>query len=230
MNIIIRTSPYYFICCPRHPDVIYNTPKDDNICICPKCNWFYHSKCNFWHHIDDECPSIEEDKKRCPYCHVIAEKISGCSHIRCRCGKHWCFQCEHSPIFETASQCYLHMSIEHNESFYFTNKIIHIYLNEQNENEIVNLEEETVKTHYHIPSDEKLIIHDHQDCSKLQICSYDKINWDYKDSLDNPLIIENVYDYDIIIGVDEVKFVFDDDSLKKTLCDYFHYSVLQKQQ
>ena len=31
--------------------------------------------------------------KACPGCHEAYEKISGCNHIICRCGEHFCFLC-----------------------------------------------------------------------------------------------------------------------------------------
>ena len=31
--------------------------------------------------------------KACPKCHVLTEHISGCSHMRCRCGFEWCWLC-----------------------------------------------------------------------------------------------------------------------------------------
>ena len=34
-------------------------------------------------------------------------KTSGCDHIHCACGAHWCFRCEKQ--FDDAEDCYEHM-------------------------------------------------------------------------------------------------------------------------
>ena len=52
----------------------------------------------------------------CPYCHFPVEKISGCNHISCRCGKHWCYKCG-KAWFDTSQECYAHMSREHGGCF-----------------------------------------------------------------------------------------------------------------
>jgi hypothetical protein len=33
--------------------------------------------------------------RRCPSCHAVAERISGCDHMTCRCGTQFCWQCAH---------------------------------------------------------------------------------------------------------------------------------------
>ncbi|KAJ3283393.1 hypothetical protein HK104_010406 [Borealophlyctis nickersoniae] len=46
----------------------------------------------------------------CPRCKVTTEKISGCDHITCPCGAHWCWVCGKEFEFETI---YKHMYEEH---------------------------------------------------------------------------------------------------------------------
>ena len=35
------------------------------------------------------------DVKECPGCGVVVDKSSGCNHIACPCGTHWCWVCRH---------------------------------------------------------------------------------------------------------------------------------------
>ena len=44
----------------------------------------------------------------CPVCKNLVLKTSGCDHITCRCGAHWCFRCEKK--FSNAHDCYKHLS------------------------------------------------------------------------------------------------------------------------
>lgn len=48
--------------------------------------------------------------KECPGCGVATEKVAGCDHIACRCGTHWCFNCEKAV---GVREIYRHMSEEH---------------------------------------------------------------------------------------------------------------------
>lgn len=34
------------------------------------------------------------DYKRCPRCNAGVAKMYGCSHVRCQCGAHWCWDCQ----------------------------------------------------------------------------------------------------------------------------------------
>ncbi|OQR85855.1 ariadne-like ring finger protein, partial [Achlya hypogyna] len=45
--------------------------------------------------------------QECPGCHVMTEKVSGCNHITCTCGQHWCYVCAEG--FETADDVYDHL-------------------------------------------------------------------------------------------------------------------------
>jgi hypothetical protein len=53
--------------------------------------------------------------KDCPACSVAIFKISGCNHIHCKCGAHFCYSC----LFQgtTSTQVYDHMSKEHGGFF-----------------------------------------------------------------------------------------------------------------
>jgi hypothetical protein len=50
--------------------------------------------------------------KMCPACGVATEKMAGCDHIACVCGKHWCFNCG-EYVADTGGEVYAHMSREH---------------------------------------------------------------------------------------------------------------------
>ncbi|KAK4128055.1 hypothetical protein N657DRAFT_675893 [Parathielavia appendiculata] len=50
--------------------------------------------------------------KMCPACGVATEKVVGCDHISCVCGKHWCFNCG-EMVADTAGEVYNHMSQVH---------------------------------------------------------------------------------------------------------------------
>lgn len=36
--------------------------------------------------------------RSCPHCHVLMEKVEGCDHIVCRCGKSFCYGCGGSSV------------------------------------------------------------------------------------------------------------------------------------
>ena len=43
----------------------------------------------------DDCRDVSStiDTKECPGCGTAVEKTSGCDHITCPCGTHWCYEC-----------------------------------------------------------------------------------------------------------------------------------------
>ncbi|KAK3905164.1 hypothetical protein C8A05DRAFT_31038 [Staphylotrichum tortipilum] len=66
------------------------------------------------------CESCEEKAgkaamekiKMCPACGVATEKMAGCDHISCVCGKHWCFNCA-EKVADGAGEIYEHMTKVH---------------------------------------------------------------------------------------------------------------------
>ncbi|KAF9459774.1 hypothetical protein BDZ94DRAFT_995454 [Collybia nuda] len=86
---------------------------DDPQAICPSCQKTICASCRtLWHNgltceeyqalpLDERSPEDRlllelakaERWRRCPSCAVIVELISGCNHMTCRCGFHFCFQC-----------------------------------------------------------------------------------------------------------------------------------------
>ena len=62
----------------------------------------------------EDCRPLTDGKyKDCPGCGVAVEKTSGCNHITCPCGTHWCFVCRH---VSDAHAIYGHMYKEHGGS------------------------------------------------------------------------------------------------------------------
>lgn len=65
----------------------------------------------------EECVAVKQCSvlaKECPECGVMTEKTSGCDHITCRCGAHWCFVCGER---QTSQSIYAHLSKEHGGYF-----------------------------------------------------------------------------------------------------------------
>ena len=79
---------------------------------CPLCKVSYCLKCNDVKHDGVTCedmkllkrPAYEEDKeliilaqeknwKSCPFCKAMVERTEGCDHMKCRCGKEFCYKC-----------------------------------------------------------------------------------------------------------------------------------------
>ncbi|CAI0422099.1 unnamed protein product [Linum tenue] len=53
----------------------------------------------------------EEAVKNCPVCFYTIEKVDGCNHVECRCGRHVCWAClEH---FSCSQECYAHLQSNH---------------------------------------------------------------------------------------------------------------------
>lgn len=49
----------------------------------------------------------KENVKDCPVCKHVIEKVDGCNHIECRCGRHICWVC--LEVFTTSDCCYSHL-------------------------------------------------------------------------------------------------------------------------
>ena len=113
IDYAIRKANNYFTKCPNHPDIIYRTPKPGISLKCPHCNMFFCGTCLVWHKMDEACKNLDDGLKRCPNCRMPTYKLSGCNHMTCPCGKHWCYKCDVSPVFATASECYAHLKKEH---------------------------------------------------------------------------------------------------------------------
>lgn len=117
---IVHTCPGSFFVCPDHEDSVFSAAKVDN--ECPICRKRLCKECGQYHNYGQMCPrKLNEEipdsdtMKKCPHCRIPVFKISGCNHITCRCGKHWCWKCK--ACFNNANDCYGHMNAAHG-SFY----------------------------------------------------------------------------------------------------------------
>ncbi|KAL9160773.1 hypothetical protein ABFS82_08G222900 [Erythranthe guttata] len=53
----------------------------------------------------------KEHVKKCPCCDFTIEKVDGCNHIECRCGRHVCWGC--LLDFDSSDDCYTHLRSVH---------------------------------------------------------------------------------------------------------------------
>eukprot|EP00929_Paragymnodinium_shiwhaense_P118191 TRINITY_DN8_c0_g3_i1.p1 TRINITY_DN8_c0_g3~~TRINITY_DN8_c0_g3_i1.p1 ORF type:complete len:983 (-),score=224.07 TRINITY_DN8_c0_g3_i1:822-3770(-) len=54
--------------------------------------------------------ALEKNTKQCPQCHIPTIKLSGCDHMSCPCGAHWCWKCTKQCSEE---DIYEHLDAEH---------------------------------------------------------------------------------------------------------------------
>jgi IBR domain, a half RING-finger domain len=89
---------------PSAPNAFNNLKKETKPhVVCPTCDVSVCTKCRSLTHIG-ECPESDLDPaleeqlkkwkiKRCPKCRAGVRRMYGCSHIECRCGAHFCWEC-----------------------------------------------------------------------------------------------------------------------------------------
>ncbi|RHN65635.1 putative RNA helicase [Medicago truncatula] len=87
---------------------------------CTRCHIEYHPyvSCERYRQFKDDPDSSlrdwckgKEQVKNCPACGHVIEKVDGCNHIECKCGKHICWVC--LEFFTTSGECYSHMDTIH---------------------------------------------------------------------------------------------------------------------
>ncbi|XP_072991689.1 ATP-dependent RNA helicase DEAH12, chloroplastic-like [Typha latifolia] len=87
---------------------------------CTKCHLEFHPfvTCELYREFkDDPDLSLQEWRKGkahvkdCPSCGHTIEKVEGCNHIECRCGRHVCWVCLES--FNCSDECYGHLRSVH---------------------------------------------------------------------------------------------------------------------
>ncbi|KAL3527595.1 hypothetical protein ACH5RR_012251 [Cinchona calisaya] len=87
---------------------------------CTRCHLEYHPflSCEKYLEFKDDPDSSlkewcigKENVKKCPVCGFTIEKVDGCNHIECRCGKHVCWVC--LEFFGSADDCYGHLRSVH---------------------------------------------------------------------------------------------------------------------
>lgn len=87
---------------------------------CTRCHQEYHPSisCERYRQFKED-PDLslkdwcqgKEYVKVCPVCGYMIEKIDGCNHIECRCGRHICWVC--LEFFSSSDLCYDHLRSVH---------------------------------------------------------------------------------------------------------------------
>ncbi|KAG6541481.1 hypothetical protein Mapa_017155 [Marchantia paleacea] len=109
------------------PNVYRVTATGDRF-ACAACSVQICTACHVEYHEDLSCEEYERykldpdaslqawregkiDVKNCPSCGSVIEKVDGCNHMVCICGKHVCWVC--LKTFVDASPCYDHLRTAH---------------------------------------------------------------------------------------------------------------------
>nr|GMC59608.1 ATP-dependent RNA helicase DEAH11, chloroplastic-like [Ipomoea batatas] len=127
---VASNASYRFCPSPDCPSVYHIAHPDSSgsafmcgVCYsetCTKCHQEYHPylSCeNYKEFKNDPDLSLKawaegkENVKVCPVCKSTIEKVDGCNHIECRCGKHVCWVC--LEFYETSEECYNHLRSVH---------------------------------------------------------------------------------------------------------------------
>lgn len=102
------------------------TPGDPFVCgacyaeTCTRCHLEYHPyiSCERYREFKEDPDLSLKDwckgkshVKTCPVCGYTIEKIDGCNHLPCKCGKHVCWVC--LECFNTSEDCYDHLRSVH---------------------------------------------------------------------------------------------------------------------
>ncbi|KAG9456429.1 hypothetical protein H6P81_000937 [Aristolochia fimbriata] len=87
---------------------------------CRKCHMEFHPyiSCERYRELKED-PDLslyewrkgKEHVKGCPVCGYTIEKVEGCNHIECKCGRHICWVC--LECFLTSDDCYSHLRAVH---------------------------------------------------------------------------------------------------------------------
>lgn len=121
---------YRFCPSPDCPSIYKVSPPDAEaghfVCgacsveTCTKCHLEYHPfvSCERYRkYKEDPDQSLvewrkgKENIKVCPACGYTIEKIDGCNHIECKCGRHICWVC--LGFFRSSDECYTHLRSVH---------------------------------------------------------------------------------------------------------------------
>ncbi|KAA8546766.1 hypothetical protein F0562_003195 [Nyssa sinensis] len=87
---------------------------------CNRCHFEYHPylSCEKYQEFKED-PDLslkewckgKEHVKNCPVCGFTIEKVDGCNHVECRCGRHICWVC--LEFFGSSDDCYGHLRSIH---------------------------------------------------------------------------------------------------------------------
>lgn len=102
------------------------TPGDPFVCgacyaeTCTRCHLEYHPyiSCERYREFKED-PDLslkdwckgKDHVKTCPVCGYTIEKVDGCNHLKCNCGKHICWDC--LDYFNSGEECYDHLRSVH---------------------------------------------------------------------------------------------------------------------
>ncbi|CAH9070258.1 unnamed protein product [Cuscuta epithymum] len=127
LGAYVAANPCYRFCPSPDCPSVYRVGTDSAfVCgacyaeTCTRCHLEYHPyiSCDKYKEFKDD-PDLslkewsegKENVKKCPACLCTIEKVEGCNHIECRCGKHVCWVCLEG--FETSDDCYSHLRVVH---------------------------------------------------------------------------------------------------------------------
>ena len=106
----LQPGPFAYRREPQIPNTFRKYTQSDKLkkeilphVCCPTCGVSVCTTCRKFSHIgpcteNDIEPDLEEQLKkwkikRCPKCRAGVRKMYGCSHVECRCGAHFCWEC-----------------------------------------------------------------------------------------------------------------------------------------
>ncbi|GAB4848760.1 hypothetical protein Ancab_003487 [Ancistrocladus abbreviatus] len=87
---------------------------------CTRCHLEYHPyiSCEKYREFKEDPDSSlnewcrgKDNVRRCPVCGYTIEKVEGCNHVECKCGRHICWVCLH--YFLNSDDCYTHLRTIH---------------------------------------------------------------------------------------------------------------------
>ncbi|KAF6152141.1 hypothetical protein GIB67_031463 [Kingdonia uniflora] len=133
LGAFVASSGGAYRFCPS-PDcpAVYRvaSPGMSELFLCEACYVETCTGCHLEYHPDFSCKEYKKFKddpdwsiklwkkgqkievvKNCPVCNSTIEKIDGCNHILCPCGKHICWEC--SETFDSSDDCYNHLRSVH---------------------------------------------------------------------------------------------------------------------
>ncbi|CAM6106789.1 unnamed protein product [Calypogeia fissa] len=120
---------YRFCTTPDCPNVYRISTAAGHSFTCAVCSVQLCTACHVEYHEDLSCEEYlqfkldpdaslhawrkgkEKHVKNCPGCCSVIEKIDGCNHMTCKCGKHVCWVC--LSTFADSSACYDHLRTLH---------------------------------------------------------------------------------------------------------------------
>lgn len=132
LSVFVASSQGAYRFCPT-PDCpgmysVASLNKDVGPFVCGACLVETCRKCHLEYHSFIPCDRYAEYKENpdlslaewckgkenvniCPGCGATIEKIEGCNHIECKCGKHICWVC--IKLFSSSDECYSHLRAVH---------------------------------------------------------------------------------------------------------------------